>query len=98
MVWDVREADARDVPGARGPRCLIFESPEVVRRVWVFPANWRELDDDALWRYSEQTPLLNAQAEARRRELDSAVQRAMESINAAQALVARMKAAVEVNS
>ena len=32
--WQVREVDARDVPGARGERCLLFEGEGVVRRVW----------------------------------------------------------------
>jgi hypothetical protein len=96
-VWQVREVDARKIPGALGDRCLVFDSPEVIRRVWLFPANWWELDDDALWQYGEHRPRLSVEAEKRRHELDAAVQRAMESIDAARGLAIRMKAAAEAN-
>lgn len=96
-LWHVRELDTRKIPGALGDRCLLFESPEVIRRVWLFPANWWELDDDALWQYSERRPRLSAEAEKRRHELDTAVQRAMESIDTARVLASRMKAAAEAN-
>ena len=96
-MWHVRELDTRKIPGALGDRCLVFESPEVIRRVWLFPANWWELDDGALWQYGERRPLLNAETEKRRHELDAAIQRAMESIDAARALASRMKAAAEAN-
>jgi len=43
MLWTVTERNAEDVPGSRGPRCLIFASPEAVRRVWTYPAGWRDL-------------------------------------------------------
>jgi hypothetical protein len=46
--WTLREMDARAVPGARAPRCLICESTEVIRRLWNYPRNWRELDDREL--------------------------------------------------
>ena len=41
--WTVSERDASTLPGARGARCLIFQSSEAVRRVWDYPAGWREL-------------------------------------------------------
>jgi hypothetical protein len=41
--WHVAEHDGRGVPGSRGERCLIFSSTEVVRRVWDYPSNWRDL-------------------------------------------------------
>jgi hypothetical protein len=41
--WQVREVDARAVPGARGARCLLFEAEGVVRRVWDYPADWMRL-------------------------------------------------------
>jgi hypothetical protein len=47
--WRVHEADARAVPGARAPTCLICESVEVIRRLWLYPRDWGSLDDDALW-------------------------------------------------
>jgi hypothetical protein len=50
MRWRVREVDTTHVPGARGPRCLIFEADGVVRRVWNYPASWAELSDSDLWR------------------------------------------------
>jgi hypothetical protein len=46
--WRVTERDCRDVPGARGTRCLIFMSESVFRRVWLYPAEWRALSAIAL--------------------------------------------------
>lgn len=43
VLWTVSECNAEDVPGSRGPRCLIFASAEAVRRVWLYPAGWRDL-------------------------------------------------------
>ena len=43
VLWTVTERDAHDVPGKRGIRCLIFASPDAVRRVWDYPAGWRDL-------------------------------------------------------
>jgi hypothetical protein len=43
LLWTVTERNAENVPGSRGPRCLIFASDEAVRRVWVYPAGWRDL-------------------------------------------------------
>ena len=43
VLWTVTEHDASDVPGKRGARCLIFASPDAVRRVWEYPAGWRDL-------------------------------------------------------
>jgi hypothetical protein len=48
VQWRVAERDARGDPGARGPRCLVFSSAESIRRVWHFPAGWRDLDSAAL--------------------------------------------------
>jgi len=47
--WRVREVDASSIPGARGSRCLIFDSDGIVRRVWAFPDSWAGLDDDDVW-------------------------------------------------
>jgi hypothetical protein len=46
--WTVREIDARAVPGARAPRCLVIENHEVVRRFWNFPQDWSAIPDRAL--------------------------------------------------
>ena len=48
IAWRVVECEAAHVPGARGPRCLIFFSDNVVRRVWDYPATWRALTLAAL--------------------------------------------------
>ncbi|MCW2573670.1 MAG: hypothetical protein JWO88_3728 [Frankiales bacterium] len=41
--WQIREADARDVPGALGPYCLIFDAEVICRRVWIYPDAWAQL-------------------------------------------------------
>lgn len=43
MLWTVTERDGHDVPGTHGTLCLIFASDDAVRRVWDYPAGWREL-------------------------------------------------------
>ena len=48
VTWRIREMDSQRVPGAHGARCLIFDSDRACRRVWSYPANWRELSDVAL--------------------------------------------------
>jgi hypothetical protein len=55
-TWTVRELDASGVPGARGPRCLVFENHEVVRRVWDFPATWETLPAAGLLRLAGELP------------------------------------------
>jgi hypothetical protein len=93
-IWNVREVDGRNVPGAWGETCLIFESQEIVRRFWIFPANWWTLDNEALGRFCEHEPRLSAQVEVGRQELGSAVRRAMQNIDRARGLLDRMKVAV----
>jgi hypothetical protein len=46
--WRVYERHTAAEPGARGPRCLIFDSEAVVRRVWDYPPNWWELSGPEL--------------------------------------------------
>ncbi|MEP6729722.1 MAG: hypothetical protein ABJE10_03745 [bacterium] len=46
--WQVTEHDTSVTPGARGSRCLIFDSSDMIRRVWDYPAQWRMLSVDAL--------------------------------------------------
>jgi hypothetical protein len=43
VLWTITEREGLSVPGSRGARCLIFQSLEAVRRVWVYPAGWRDL-------------------------------------------------------
>ena len=47
-TWHVKEIDASALPGNRGPRCLIFETQELMRRIWHYPERWYELPDAAL--------------------------------------------------
>lgn len=52
VEWTVTECDGSNVPGGRGPSCLIFASPEAIRRVWDVPADWHTLPDAALFALS----------------------------------------------
>jgi hypothetical protein len=52
VEWQVRETDGRKVPASRGERCLIFRSSQAIRRVWNYPAQWRDLGPDELIRVS----------------------------------------------
>jgi hypothetical protein len=36
----------------RGPATLVFESHDIFRRIRTYPADWRSLDDDALYAVS----------------------------------------------
>jgi hypothetical protein len=49
--WKVFEAAAPAYDRRRG-RCLIFENPEVVRRVRNYPAEWYDLPDAELYAVS----------------------------------------------
>jgi hypothetical protein len=46
--WTVREVDASRVPGAQAPQCLLFETDGVLRRAWIYPADWSDLSDPDL--------------------------------------------------
>jgi hypothetical protein len=48
VKWRVREVDGHGVPAPRGARCLIFDSESAVRRVWDYPADWRDLPPSEL--------------------------------------------------
>lgn len=52
--WVVREIDAPSFDRRGGPH-LIFESSNVFRRVRAFPADWHELEDEALYELSLNT-------------------------------------------
>ena len=51
--WLVREVETRDAGSAS--RSLVFERPEVVRRVRDYPGNWATLSDEQLYRVSLHT-------------------------------------------
>ncbi|MEO5871315.1 MAG: hypothetical protein ABIT91_15815 [Gemmatimonadaceae bacterium] len=46
--WRVSERNTANAPGTHGTRCLIFDSGEVIRRVWHYPATWCSLSADEL--------------------------------------------------
>jgi hypothetical protein len=65
--------DCRALPGARGERCLVFDSDGVVRRIWTFPDAWSELSDDALYAImiafvADPPPLLDTAARVVRQQ------------------------------
>jgi hypothetical protein len=47
-TWAVHEADCGHLADARAPRCLLFESDAVVRRVFFFPPEWAALSTEEL--------------------------------------------------
>src|SRR5215207_728655 len=61
--WTVREASAARTPGAQADRCLIFDSEGIVRRLWTFPSDWRELADAEIFALLDapQTPAAGVQ-------------------------------------
>lgn len=46
--WVLRQLDCRGRPGALGERSLIIENDSTVRRLWRYPAEWMQLDQDEL--------------------------------------------------
>lgn len=48
VAWRVVDYVAPDAPNERGAHSLIFLSESIVRRVWTFPADWRQLSAAAL--------------------------------------------------
>ena len=50
--WRVTEVRGREVPGARGEACLVFECDTAIRRVWDYPSAWRDLPPSDLIRVS----------------------------------------------
>jgi hypothetical protein len=96
-VWEVREVDARRVPGSRGTTCLIFEAPDRIRRVWMFPAHWRVLDDASLWRLADRRPLANANVDRLCQRLVEAITRAAENLARAKALMTNAQMTMDEN-
>jgi hypothetical protein len=93
-VWTVREAAAGGVPGSKGSACLIFEAPERIRRVWLFPANWRELDDGHLWELCDRRPLASDHLDELTTGLNAAISEAMENIARSRAILRVARSAV----
>ena len=51
--WLVRELETRSADSTS--KSLVFERPEVVRRVRDYPGNWASLSDDQLYSLSFRT-------------------------------------------
>ena len=51
MQWIVREAFLMN-PGGEPRACLIFENEAVVRRVRVYPSDWRTWPEEELYALS----------------------------------------------
>ena len=61
--WKISEVNTAAVPGASSGHCLIFDSDTVVRRCWLYPRDWSELGDDALWALLDiRSPLMSPAA------------------------------------
>jgi len=57
--WQFREIDSARTPGAPRPRSLVCEGSMIVRRLWQYPADWRQLPEAELLRLfdiSEDSP------------------------------------------
>jgi hypothetical protein len=54
-LWQIAELDARDVPGALAPNCLVFDSQAICRRYWKYPVDWFELSDVRLLNLMNQS-------------------------------------------
>lgn len=46
--WRVAERDARHDAGAKADWCLVFSSIDSLRRVWIYPVDWRTLSSSGL--------------------------------------------------
>jgi hypothetical protein len=60
--WRVWVADTRGVPGARGDRCLLYDTGEWVRRVWRVPDDWARMAPAALVALAEAAAEAAAEA------------------------------------
>jgi hypothetical protein len=54
--WRVREVDTIDLPGNGNRRCLIFETSELMRRIWHYPERWFALPDEDLLEIGQGRP------------------------------------------
>jgi hypothetical protein len=54
MRWHVVEMTTVEHAGASQPRCLVFTSHTMMRRVYGYPAHWRTLSDAELLALSWQ--------------------------------------------
>ena len=89
VPWTAREIDAKMVPGSHGARCLILECQEAVRRLWVYPANWRDLDPELLWQAGERSPRAKALLQGLEPGMMTAISRSMATLATSRALLQR---------
>jgi len=97
LTWIVRESDSRGVPGAEGPTSLVFDCRDVVRRAWVFPRNWHQLDERDLWSVSERSGRISAKVDAKGHQLADSLAAFFESMDRTQEAHARAKASMAKN-
>ena len=97
IEWVVREADGRGVPGSKGSTALIFDSREMIRRVWVFPRNWQELNANDLWAVSERSAILSTKFDAQGRDLSCTLCASLVAIQHSKTLLAHTAAAATEN-
>ena len=97
VTWVVREADAGHVPGAQGATSLVFDSQQAIRRAWIFPRNWHQLDASALWDLSERSGRISAKCDLRGRDLTPALAAHLANIKRAEELHTRAKSAIAEN-
>lgn len=97
VTWVVREADAGHVPGAQGATSLVFDSQQAIRRAWIFPRNWDQLDASELWALSERSGRISARFDLKGVDLSPALSAHLANINRAEELHARAKAAMAEN-
>ncbi|MEO6879112.1 MAG: hypothetical protein ABI205_11575 [Gemmatimonadaceae bacterium] len=89
--WRIYEVSTKSVPGAVAGSCLIYDSEAIVRRCWVYPADWYGLSDAALW------ALLVAQVVRRSASTHPAMIAAAETIATAQALASEARSLLGAN-
>lgn len=97
VTWTARELEAEAVPGSRGARCLIFECEDAVRRLWVYPANWRQLDAELLWQAGERSPRARALLQELDSSMTNAISHSMATLAASRALLQRTGEALHAN-
>jgi hypothetical protein len=97
VTWTAREVDAELIPGSRGARCLILECQEAVRRLWVYPANWRQLDPELLWQAGERSPRAKALLQSLEPGIMNAISGSMATLATSQALLRRTGDALRAN-
>jgi hypothetical protein len=95
VAWSVYDVDAQNIPGSVGPYCLVFASASGWRRLWSFPANWFDLDDESLWRLGERSPRVQAHIEALSSSLPKAIAEAALSFHRAEEVYEKARAAFE---